>query len=66
MQDLDKLSLEEYLRRLGFDAETTEMLLTYTTNEIDKNALPIPSGVLENEIVDDNGKTKQRFWIEVN
>ena len=23
-------------------------------------------GVLENEIVDDNGKTKQRFWIEVN
>ena len=39
MQDLDKLSLEEYLRRLGFDAETAEMLLTYTTNEIDKNAL---------------------------
>lgn len=39
MQDLEKLSLEEYLRKLGFDGETAEMMLTYTTNEIDKTAL---------------------------
>ena len=39
MQDLERLSLEEYLRKLGFDGETAEMMLTYTTNEIDKTAL---------------------------
>lgn len=39
MQNLDELSLEEYLNKLGFDEETTEMIMSYSVNDIDKEVL---------------------------
>lgn len=39
MQNLDELSLEEYLNKLGFDEETNEMIMSYSVNDIDKEVL---------------------------
>ena len=39
MQDLDKLSIEEYLKVVGFEPEDIEMIMEYGVNEIDKESL---------------------------
>lgn len=39
MQNLDELSLEEYLNKLRFDEETNEMIMSYSVNDIDKEVL---------------------------
>lgn len=39
MQDLDKLSIEEYLKVVGFEPEDIAMIMEYGVNEIDKESL---------------------------
>ena len=39
MQDIDKLSIEEYLKVVGFEPEDIAMILEYGVNEIDKESL---------------------------
>ena len=34
-----EISIEEYLKKIGFDKEETEYIMQYANNEIDKKAL---------------------------
>lgn len=39
MQNLDELSMEEYLKKIGFGEEEISFIMEYAVNEIDKNVL---------------------------
>ena len=60
--EMIRLSLIE-CKKLGIDRV---LMVCDKTNVGSAKSIIKNGGVLENEIVDDNGKTKQRFWIEVN
>ena len=60
--EMIRLSLIE-CKKLGIDRV---LMVCDKTNVGSAKSIIKNGGVLENEIVDDNRKTKQRFWIEVN
>ena len=39
MQDLDKLTIEDYLQKVGFGNEEIEIIMEYAVNDIDKDVL---------------------------
>ncbi|MEE1075686.1 MAG: GNAT family N-acetyltransferase [Acutalibacteraceae bacterium] len=59
--EMIRLSLIE-CKKLGINRV---LMVCYKTNVGSAKSIIKNGGVLENELVDDNGKTQQRYWIDV-